>query len=354
LEKRAVRISNSNFTIQELIFALERKEIVINKDYQRESGFWPLSAKSYFIDTILEGFPFPKLYFYQSFDPSERKGFREVVDGQQRLTTIRDFIANKFRLSAASRNYRGLRFEELSLEKQQEVLLFPVEVAVILNAERSDLLEMFRRMNAYTTPLNSAEKRHAEFQGEFKWFIVDQADQHTRSFESYRVLSQKQIVRMGDALLLSEMVQVLDCGIVDRSDRELQRLYKDYNESFPNSSTCNDRIAGCLGCIFNDFKELRGSYMMKDYALLSLFTALAHLRYGIPNGKRDLDVESMGIFYLNHDKALDGLLRLAEAHENDDLDGDFREYVKAATGATTRKAQRITRARSIIKFLIAR
>jgi hypothetical protein len=247
-----------------------------------------------------------------------------------------------------------MRFDDLSSETQQKMLLFPVEVAVILNAERSDLLEMFRRMNAYTTPLNSAEKRHAEFQGEFKWFIVDQTDQHTRFFESYRVLTQKQIVRMFDALLSTEMTQVFDSGIVDRSDTELRRLYRDNDDSFPNSEIYNGRIGDCLGCIFNDFKELRGTYMMKDYALLSLFTALAHLKYGIPNGKRDLELETIGEFYLDRDKALDGLLRLAEAHENDDTDGNFREYVKASTGATTRKAQRITRARSIIKCLVSR
>ena len=333
--------------------ALNRKEIVINRAYQRSSGVWPPSAKTYFIDTILEGFEFPKLYFFQAFDPERQEGFKEVVDGQQRLMTIHDFVNNKFKLGEASRKFRGYRFQDLSQEKQKEILLYPVQVGVIRNAERSDLLEMFRRMNAYTSPLNPAEKRHAEFQGEFKWFIVDLADQHTPYFEAFEVLTQRQIIRMGDALLLSEMAQVLDCGIVDRSERELKRLYSKYDKAFDEKETYGEKIARGLDCIFGDLKMLRGSYMMKDYALLSLFTALIHLRYGIPNGETDLGVESIGRFYYDEESALAGILRLAEAHELNESTGQFREYVEAASGATIRKAQRIARAKAIAKCLVA-
>lgn len=332
---------------------LQRKEIVINRDYQRSSGLWPPSAKTYFIDTILEGFPFPKLYFYQAFDETSSTAFREVVDGQQRLATIREFVEGNLRLGAASRNFKGLQFQDLTPEQQKEFRLFQVQVDVILNAERSELLEMFRRMNAYTTPLNSAEKRHAEFQGEFKWFIVDLTDQHTAFFESYRILTQKQIIRMGDALLLSEMAQVLKSGIVDRGDRSLSSLYREYEQNFPEKDKFNDRIAACLDCIFTDFNDLRGTFLMKDYAVLSLFTALAQLRYGIPNGDRDLGVEPIGKFYYDHSTAMNQLLRLAEAHEMNEFEGPFREYVKAATGATTRRGQRTARARSIIGCLLA-
>ena len=348
-----MKINSSTYTIDELLTAMKRKEIVINRDYQRSSGFWPSSAKTYLIDTILEGFPLPKLYFYQSFDATERRGFREVVDGQQRLTTIKDFVEGDFGLGAASRNFRGLRFRDLTLEKQQEVLLFPVQVDVVLNADRPVLLEMFRRMNAYTTPLNPAERRHAEFQGEFKWFIVDLADVHTHLFSAYSVLTQKQIVRMGDAVLLSEMAQVFDSGIVNRSERELEKLYRRYDKKFSDKEGIERKIGDCLDCIFTDLKELRGTFMMKDYALLSLFTALGHLKYGLPNGEEDLGVKSMGVFFVDRSKALDGLLELAEAHETQDFDGPFKEYVKAATAATTRRLQRISRTKAILNCLTA-
>jgi hypothetical protein len=93
-----MKINHAEYTIVELIDMLNRKEIIINKSYQKSAGIWPDTARTYFLDTILEGFPFPKLYFYQSYDRANRKPIKELVDGQQRITAIKDFMENKFQL----------------------------------------------------------------------------------------------------------------------------------------------------------------------------------------------------------------------------------------------------------------
>lgn len=54
-----MRIQNSSFTIADIRDFLERTELTINTDYQRHPNIWPQNAKSYFIDTILNGYPFP-------------------------------------------------------------------------------------------------------------------------------------------------------------------------------------------------------------------------------------------------------------------------------------------------------
>ncbi|WP_348550088.1 DUF262 domain-containing protein, partial [Acidithiobacillus sp.] len=86
-----MKINHSEYTISELIEQFSRKSIRINREYQRGEGLWPPSAKTYFIDTILEDYPFPKLYFHQIFDRAAKKPIMEVVDGQQRLLTIFEF-----------------------------------------------------------------------------------------------------------------------------------------------------------------------------------------------------------------------------------------------------------------------
>ena len=58
-----MEINNSAYTIAEIIGGYTRKDIRINRSYQRSGGIWPSSAQTYFIDTILEKYPFPKLYF---------------------------------------------------------------------------------------------------------------------------------------------------------------------------------------------------------------------------------------------------------------------------------------------------
>ncbi|HEX9770571.1 MAG TPA: DUF262 domain-containing protein, partial [Kiloniellales bacterium] len=78
---------------------LDRRDLVVNKEYQRGSRLWPPGPRSYFIDTILENFPFPKMYFYEYLDGESRKTRREIVDGQQRVMAIVDFLQNKFALT---------------------------------------------------------------------------------------------------------------------------------------------------------------------------------------------------------------------------------------------------------------
>src|SRR5690606_8579245 len=100
-----MNLDSSTYSIVELRDMLNRKDLLVNNSYQRGSGLWPTSARSYFIDTILMGFPFPKLYFYESLDRAERRVIREIVDGQQRITSIMDFLNNRFKLTAVSRTY---------------------------------------------------------------------------------------------------------------------------------------------------------------------------------------------------------------------------------------------------------
>ena len=67
-------------------------------DWQREE-VWSLTKKQLLIDTILRGWKLPKFYFLRvSSEPDEY----EVVDGQQRLLSIFEFLDNQLSLSEAS------------------------------------------------------------------------------------------------------------------------------------------------------------------------------------------------------------------------------------------------------------
>src|SRR5690554_5171806 len=80
-----VRTSIGQISLIELVEFLKRKEMIVNKDYQRSDKVWPIQAKTYFIDTILEGYPFPKIYLYQSFNEKVNRPIKEIIDGQQRV-----------------------------------------------------------------------------------------------------------------------------------------------------------------------------------------------------------------------------------------------------------------------------
>lgn len=350
---RQMKLQPNNYTIAEIRDMFGRKDLVINKEYQRNPKIWPPSAKSYFIDTILEDFPFPKLYFYQAIDRRTKKVRQEVVDGQQRILTIMDFINSRFRLSNASKQHAGKTFADFDEDEQLRFLGNSVSVDVILNAEKTDILEMFRRINSYTLPLNTAEKRHSTFQGKFKWFINNLSDDYAPLFSEFGILTLRQIVRMADAEFLSELIVALKQGLLSASSSTLHNIYKQYEKEFPIEEEVAIKICECLNFIGENMGDLKGTFIMKTYAFYSLCTALLHNKYGIHNGVRDLELRPINTFVVDIENAKNSLEVLAAAHENKEEDGPFAEYVWACLSGTNRIRQRIIRTKYIALALRA-
>ena len=59
-------VTTTTYTIADYCRQMEDENVVVNKDYQRSSKVWPTAARSYLIDTILSGFPIPKLSLYHA------------------------------------------------------------------------------------------------------------------------------------------------------------------------------------------------------------------------------------------------------------------------------------------------
>lgn len=346
-----MKLDNSTYSVAELRDMLNRKDLVVNKSYQRGAGLWPSSARSYFIDTILTGFPFPKLYFSESLDRSSRKVVREIVDGQQRITSIIDFINDKFSLTSVSRQYAGKSFSDLPEETQLAFLAHPVPVDVIRNANKGDILEMFRRMNAYTLPLNEAEKRHAQFHGDFKWFINRLTDELSATFVGFNILTNRQIVRMADAELIAEMVLSLEKGLISTSPKLLNDLYASNDENFPKEAEYGVLIREFFEFLIQQLTDFKDSYLMKSYTIHALFCACVHNRIGLPDADDEIGVAPIGSFYTDIDAAREQLRALSLAHESHDLEGAFKDYVLAVEGATTRKPSRVKRVQFLVKAL---
>src|SRR3546814_5945122 len=143
--------------------------------------------------------------------------------------------------------YAGNRFSDLDEEIQNQFVSYTVSVDVIRNATCAEILQMFRRMNAYTLPLNEPEKRHSSFQGAFKWFINHLADELNEFFVEFGVFTNRQIVRMSDAELLTDCVLAMERGVVSTSASDLRSLYKRYDEVFPDAGHYQEQIQAAFG-----------------------------------------------------------------------------------------------------------
>src|SRR5713101_2740959 len=92
----------------------ELGQLELAPEFQRLS-VWPPAAKAYLIDTIIEDKPIPLMFLQKVVSmQTGRQGFA-VIDGQQRLRAIFDFIEDKYRLTQSPRRsaHFNKKFSEL-------------------------------------------------------------------------------------------------------------------------------------------------------------------------------------------------------------------------------------------------
>ena len=340
-----MKVTRNVFNIADLTEWLNNKELRINKDYQRGQGLWPINARSYFIDTILNGFPFPKVTLRQNIDLKTRKSIREIIDGQQRLSTIQDFVNNDLTLSTVSQYYRGLKFIELDDDVKEIFLTYEVSVDTIIAATDEEIWEVFRRMNSYTLPLNEQEKRHATYQGDFKWFIKDMIDSYGLMFEKYKIITLRSISRMADADLMTELCQLLMTGIQTRSISKLEDLYKKNDKVFKEKNNIKMKVKQTLDFIKVELNPVISKEVLKGYSLYSLFSALAYNVWGLANVQPEMidGMRPIGAFTNNLESARQAILELALAVDQKDYSGEFGEFVLASTSTTQSVTNRMIR-----------
>lgn len=347
-----MQITRNVLPLSDLYQWLHEKKLIINRDYQRGGGLWPNAARSYFIDTILNGFPFPKITLRQIINTSTAKATREVVDGQQRLMTIKDFIENSLVLSTTSKKYAGKRFLELDETTREMFLAYEVSADIITVGTNDEVLEIFRRMNSYTLALNDPEKRHATYQGAFKWFILDMINQYTPFFEKTGILRLREIGRMKDADLMTELCQIILEGIVDRSPTKLEKLYKDNDEKFMLEERCKSQIKVTLDYIKNDMSSIFETDDIPIYLFQSIFAALIYNRFGLPNiSTQEIGFKTISKFSSNILTANAKILDMLRDVNERNITGRHKDFVNACLSSTHRKNHRTIRLKSLVAAL---
>jgi uncharacterized protein with ParB-like and HNH nuclease domain len=138
----------------------------LQPQYQREY-IWSLRTElpSRLIESLLLEIPIPPIYFGKV-----ASGRLEVIDGQQRLTTMINFVSNKFRLQRLQRmgSLNGKLFRDMTEEHQNKVLDAPIRSVVIDAGHNTELrYEIFERLNRGSMALNEQELRNCVFRGPF-------------------------------------------------------------------------------------------------------------------------------------------------------------------------------------------
>ena len=150
-----MNILPTNYTVAQLVSAFDDKRLTINKEYQRSDEVWPPFARSLLVETVLLGYPMPKLTIRQRTDMKNLKTFEEIVDGQQRTRALIDFFKGEFALanSLDSVDLRGKDIDSLEEVERERFVTYSVGADLLVGASDIEVIEVFRRMNGGVSAL---------------------------------------------------------------------------------------------------------------------------------------------------------------------------------------------------------
>lgn len=341
---------STSFTIAQYCQELQDKTIMVNREYQRSDKVWPAEAQSFLIDTIVQGFPVPKLSLYQVTDPLSYKTVKEIVDGQQRSKAILAFRNNELPLPRRTRveGGAGKLFRELPREHQMAFLEYGLTADLFVSATRDEIREVFRRINSYMVPLNPEENRHATYQGPFKWFMYEMSERYSQVMVDIGAFGDRQLIRMGDVKLYCEVVHALCNGITTTSKRSIDRLYENLDANFDAEDELRRRFEHAMTCVAS-FSELHGGPLVRPHNLYSLLLAIMHLEEPAQSLSSAYSVPQR--LTIVRARAIEQLSTLAEALEMGAPKHDLIPFVLAASSKTNVKANRIKRFQYMCKAL---
>jgi hypothetical protein len=158
-DPKHIRITTKNFSIREIYSQILENELDLAPDFQR-SFVWNQRQQTRLIESILLGIPLPAFYFNQ-----DSSGAHQVIDGVQRLTTVRQFMSDVLVLDPVHLEYLstlgGLRYSTLDPALKRRFSGTQIVAHVIEPQTPDDVkYDIFNRVNTGGSPLTAQEIRH--------------------------------------------------------------------------------------------------------------------------------------------------------------------------------------------------
>lgn len=156
------------------VFEIKRKfdEKSLNVPEFQRNDVWNNPEKSRLIESLLRRIPIPSIYLSE-----EKEGIYNVIDGQQRINSIVQYLDDSFGLSGLQilTNLRNVRYNNLKGEHDQLAhRLQNAKIPVIIINTQFDneiVYEIFHRLNTGGMKLNTQEIRNCMYHGNYNNLI---------------------------------------------------------------------------------------------------------------------------------------------------------------------------------------
>ena len=171
-------VTSSDWTLELLTSKFESDDIII-PNYQRKF-VWDIRRASMLIESFAIGLPVPQVFFFENSD-----GQLEVIDGQQRITSIAYFFGGFFGDADENGNRKEFKLKSLEQRKDLEGKSFAdldkrtkrkiknaslrgvtVKQLTPEDEQPESVYHIFERLNTGGQPLNAQEIRNVVYRGE--------------------------------------------------------------------------------------------------------------------------------------------------------------------------------------------
>lgn len=169
-----IRVHTIPSLVKLIITRIDEDEIDLAPEFQRRARIWDQGRKSRLIESLLLKIPLP--VFYVAADARDRWS---VVDGLQRLTTILDFVKNRFPLVGLEYlvQLNTLTFDKLPRAFQRRIEETSLVVNLIQDGTPEEvMINIFKRINTGGVSLTGQEIRNALNKGPVREFLRDLAN----------------------------------------------------------------------------------------------------------------------------------------------------------------------------------
>lgn len=270
--------SRNSIKINDIYTKFNDEVWIVDRTYQRRK-VWGIKDNIRLIETILLELVIPEIFIWDcDTDPLTGKTITHIVDGQQRINAIFEFIQDKFKLqkkyllSDEIKNlYGGLTFSELPNDIKKRIWKYEMSV-VNLNSSFTieEIRNMFYRLNLTDYSLNEQEKRNSK-DSEFGKAAELLAD--SDFWIKHKIFSPREIRRMGDVEYCSSILLLCREGIVDQTKQDvLDTIYEDFVDEYDDKDKDLEKVNNAMVLINDLISPEAESFSSKKVQMFTLFS----------------------------------------------------------------------------------
>jgi len=291
-----MRLLPSDPDVETVVSRIKSGDIDLQPEFQR-GEVWSRTKQQRLIDSILRDWHVPPIHVIEN--PKSNR--QEVLDGQQRLAAIRDFVEGRFPVDGSTEPVEpqiealdGKYFQQLPEEWRRRFNQFTIRIFRIVDYQPSEPAELFFRLNQPAN-LTGAEQRNAFF-GPVREQIKRLSGSLDDARLSKRLLAFSNLRMAYDDVLSRVALAVERKSLAEKiTAADLTALYR---KDSPLSAETTNLIGGAIKVLANSIDG--STVLLPKFNKATLFSWLIFLVRGFLSGnlsQPDLDLEGFLSFF---------------------------------------------------------